>query len=138
MRPARLTNVLIAAYVLFQLLYPIRGLVEDLFETWGVFTWNMYSQTYTCRVQYKLVDASGQVQKLEFQKYFVSRDRAVRVLHRDSLPQFNKFLCAQVAREGLSGRLLSGCSCTQSGINTETLVADDTDICHAGNFGVTR
>jgi vitamin K-dependent gamma-carboxylase-like protein len=138
MRSARHRNVLIAAYVLFQVLYPIRGLVENKFDTWGGFTWNMYSQTYTCRVQYKMVDASGQAQKLEFQKYFISRDRAARVLHRDALPEFNKFLCAQVAGEGLSGRLLSGCSCTQSGINTETLVADDTDICHADNFGVTR
>ena len=70
MRSRRTTSLLIAGFLAFQLLYPIRGLVEEKFDTWGEFSWNMYSQTYDCLTRYQMVTPSGQRVELDLKPYF--------------------------------------------------------------------
>ena len=137
MRSHRNTSLLIAGYVVFQVLYPIRGLVEDKFDTWGEFTWNMYSQTYECRTRYRLVAQSGAQQDLNLQQYFTIGNKVGRVLNRQDLPVLHAFLCEQMAREGKPGQILGRVSCTRNKVETETLVRENVDICTAANHAVT-
>ena len=137
MHPHRNSNLLIAGFILFQLVSPIRGLVRDKFETWGEFSWNMYSQTYECRTRYRLVDQSGTQQDLNLQKYFVIPGKVGRVFNRQDLPVFHEFLCAQMVREGRASRILARVSCTRNKVETESLVRESEDICTAPNHAVT-
>jgi hypothetical protein len=136
-RSPRFINPLIAAYIVAQLLLPIRGLKEDKFDTFGAFTWNMYSQTYGCEVKYNLVDEAGLQSAVAYQKYFASNDKVFRVFHRDVLPSFNKFLCDQVAEEGKRGRITGFVKCTKNAKESATLVSENADICTAANYAVT-
>ena len=137
MRSRRSASLLIAGYVAFQALYPIRGLVVDKFETWGKFSWNMYSQSYDCKAKYKVVEPSGSELPVHFQKYFILRDKAGHVLNRASLPAFHKFLCAELVREGKNGRVMAVVECRKNGVEIEALVDSTAEICSAPNFGVT-
>lgn len=136
MRPRWYINLAILLFVIFQVLYPIRGLVEDKFDTWGGFTWNMYSQKYECTAMYKLIQADGSEQGVNFQQYFIRRDKVGRVFHRDALPVLHRFLCERLAAEGATGTLRGSCECTKNGIETERLVADSVDICSAPGYGI--
>jgi len=133
----RTSNLLIAGFGLFQLLYPIRGFVQDKFDTWGEFTWNMYSQTNKCMTRYRLVDQTGAARDLNLQEYFVVRNKVANVLNRQDLPVFHKFLCDQMAREGTRGRILAKVSCTRNEAETESLVRENEDVCTAVNYAVT-
>ena len=137
MRSHRNTSLLIAGFVSFQLLYPIRGLVQDKFDTWGEYTWNMYSQTYECRTRYRLMEQSGVQQDLNLRSYFVLPDKVGRVLNRQDLPVLHKFLCEQMAREERPGRILARVSCTKNKVETESLVRENEDVCTAPNRAVT-
>ncbi len=137
MHSHRRFNLLIAGFILFQVLYPIRGLVEDKFETWGNFTWNMYSQTYECRTRYRLVAQSGTEQDLDLKQYFVIPVKIGQILNRTDLPVLHKFLCERMAREGKPGRILARVSCTKNKVETEALVRETEDICTAANHAVT-
>jgi hypothetical protein len=137
MRSRRYASILIAGYLAFQVLYPIRGLIRNKFDTWGMFTWNMYSQGYDCQTQYKVIEPSGRELPVDFRKYFVLPDKAGHVLNRAALPAFHKFLCGELAREGKNGRTRATVVCRKNGVAIETLVDSTADICSAPNFGVT-
>jgi hypothetical protein len=137
MHSHRRSNLLIAGFILFQVLYPIRGVVEDKFDTWGNFTWNMYSQTYECRTRYRLMEQSGVQQDLDLKQYFVIPAKIGQVLNRENLPVLHQFLCEQLVREGKPGRILGRVSCTKNKVETEALVRENEDICTASNHAVT-
>jgi len=137
-RSRRFINLLIAGYVAFQGLYPIRGLVQQKFDTIGDFTWNMYSQTYTCTRRYSFVDASGAHPVPDFGGFFRRPEKLPRAFHRDILPIFHKFLCDQIAAQGKSGRLTGFLECTRNKAESEVLVNTDGKICTAPNYGVTK
>ena len=52
-------NTLLITFLAFQLLLPLRGFVRDRFESRGNFSWNMYSETYTCRLKYEMLTPDG-------------------------------------------------------------------------------
>ena len=137
MRSRRFASLLIAGYLAFQVLYPIRGLVVDKFDSWGRFSWNMYSQNYDCKADYKVVQPSGKELPVDFQRYFVLRDKASHVLNRASLPVFHKFLCAELVREGKNGRVMARVECRKNRGEIQVLVDSTAEICSAANFGVT-
>jgi hypothetical protein len=132
----RRTSLLIAGFLAVQAIYPIRGLVEDKFASWGEFTWNMYSQTYKCLTRYQLVDRSGARVELDLKPYFADRSKVGRVFNRGDLPVFHRFLCAQMAREGRAGPILARVSCTWNEVETRPLVRENQDICAAADAGV--
>ena len=132
----RNTNLLIVGFLLFQLIYPIRGLVKNKFDTWGEFTWNMYSQTYVCTTRYQLADRSGARHEVNLRPYFAVPDKIGRVFNRQDLPTFHKFLCEELAREGRQGQILARVSCTKNQVQTERLVRENEDICTAPNHAV--
>ncbi len=136
MRSRRFASILIAGYVAFQVLFPIRGLIVEKFDAWGMFSWNMYSQGYDCAVNYKVVEPSGSEQTVDFRKFFVLPDKVGHVLNRSALPVFHRFLCGELAREGKHGRTLAAVSCRKNRVTIETLVDSTADICSAPNFGV--
>lgn len=136
MTSRRTTNLLIAGFLAFQLLYPIRGLVQAKFDAWGEFTWNMFSQTYECATRYRLLDQSGAVTDLDLRPYFVLPSKVGRAMNRRDLPSLNRFLCAQTAAEGRPGRILAKVLCTRNKVETRSLVQENVDICTAPNNGV--
>ena len=138
MRPGWSSNLLIVAYLLLQLLLPIRGLVNDKFATFGEFTWNMYSQTYNCRVAYDLTEPTGREVSIDIKEYFNKSDNAGRVLHRDGLPHFHAWLCQRLRQAGRLGSLSASCECRLGNDQKKQLVAADVDICTADNYGVLR
>ena len=137
MRSRRTSNLLIVGFLVFQVFLPIRGLVRDKFDTWGEFSWNMYSQTYECRTRYRLVAPSGAEQDLDLRQYVARPDKIGRILNRQDLPVFHKFLCSEMARAGRPGRILARVSCTKNKTETESLVQESEDICTAHNYAVT-
>lgn len=136
MRSRRYASLLIAGYVAFQLLSPIRGLVVDKFDSWGSFSWNMYSKGYDCKAHYKVVEPSGRELAVDFQKYFMLRSKAGHVLNRAYLPAFHRFLCAELVREGKRGRVMALVECRINFAEIEALVDSTAEICSAPNFGV--
>jgi hypothetical protein len=136
MRSSRSFNLLIVGYLTIQVLYPIRGLIQDKFHTHGAFTWNMYSQTYDCRVHYTL-NSPAQRQELDYQQYFASRDKIVRVFNRSDLPIFHRFLCEQLRRQGIRGQLMAEVDCRKNKVEIESLVISGANICTAPNYAVT-
>ena len=137
MHARRNSNIVIIGFLVFQVFLPIRGLVRDKFDTWGEFSWNMYSQTYECRARYRVVDQSGTQRDLNLQQYFALPGKVGRVFNRQDLPRFHEFLCQQIAREGTPGRILARVSCTRNKVQTESLVRESEDICTAANHAVT-
>lgn len=137
MTSKRTSSLLIAGFLLLQVLLPIRGLAKDKFDTWGEFSWNMYSQTYQCRTRYQLVDRSGATQELDLRPYFVDPGLIGHVFNRQHLPVLHRFLCAQMAREGRPGRILARVSCTRNKVKSESLVREGEDVCTSANNSVT-
>jgi hypothetical protein len=136
MRSRRTTSLLIAGFLGWQLFYPIRGLVQDKFETWGEFTWNMYSQTYDCLARYQLVDRSGARTEIALKPYFADPSKVGRVFNRGDLPVFHRFLCAQMAREGRSGAIFARVSCTNNEVETRPMVRENENVCTAPDGAV--
>lgn len=136
MMSRRTSNLLIAGFLAFQLLYPIRGLIQEKFDAWGEFTWNMFSQTYECLGRYQLLEPSGAVSNLNLTQYFAIPSKAGRAMNRRDLPVLHRFLCAQTVEEGRPGRILARVSCTRNKIETRSLVQENVDICTAPNAGV--
>ena len=136
MKSRRTTNWLIAAFLTFQLLYPIRGLVRAKFDTWGEFTWNMFSQTYECLGRYRLIDQAGAETDLNLRQYFVIPAKVGRSMNREDLPVLHRFLCRQTALEGRPGQIHARVSCTWNKAETRSLVQENVDICTAPNNAV--
>ena len=131
-----LANPAIAVFVALQLVYPISGLMTDKFDTWGSFTWNMYSETYTCNSFYWIQSPDGQKTPINIRKFFRRSGRTARIFHRDFLPSFNAWLCDQLTQERMEGTLMARCDCkTTMGIQ-ESLVDSLVGICDAPNYGV--
>jgi len=138
MRPGWSSNLLIVAYLLTQLILPIRGLVKDRFATWGAFTWNMFSQSYICTVAYTLTEPTGREVSIDIKEYFNRPEKTGRVLHRDALPHFHAWLCQRLHQAGRLGNLSASCECRLGNDQKKQLVAADVDICTADNYGVLR
>ncbi len=137
MRPRWYVNFLILLYLALQVGYPIRGFLQDKFDAWGRFTWNMYSQSYQCRVLYRVVAADGTEWRVNYEQFFARRDRAGLVFNRESLPGFHKFVCERLAEEGQRGKLMATAECTMNRLVTESLVDNTADVCNSPNFAVT-
>lgn len=136
-RPPWFVNPLIAGYLVIQVLYPIRGFIADRFDTWGRFTWNMYASSYKCRARYQVVDDSGATRPVDIRPYLTRGiSLGANTYHRDALPVFHKFLCAELARANTGGRLSARCECTVNDGETQSLIVDTGDICRAANYGV--
>jgi hypothetical protein len=132
----RATSWLIAGFLAVQVVYPIRGLVENKFDSWGEFTWNMYSQTYDCLTRYQMVMPSGQRVELDLKPYFSDQRKIGRVFNHGDLPAFHRFLCREMTRSGRSGQILARVSCSKSGGETRPMVRENEDICTAPDGAV--
>ena len=124
-------------FLLVQLIVPLRGIIRDKLDSRGDFSWNMYSKRYSCRVDYDLVDEYGRTRRISHKDPFYPRkSRAMKVFHRDSLPWFHAHLCERVRESRFGGELYADVSCAINNGDYVRLVAEDTDICTAPNYGV--
>ena len=98
-------NLFIAAYLVIQLILPLRGCLYDKFETNGKFSWNMYSIRYDCLTQYKLDTPEGETHWLNYRDYLNRPEFVDRVFSADVLPEYHRWLCDEFRRQGKLGRL---------------------------------
>ena len=128
-----LTQFFIMAYLAVQLLVPLRGLVQDKFETRGNFSWNMYSRRYSCGTAYTL-HADGVVRSIDLALYL--RGQTPKAFHRDTLPRFHAWLCDELdAQRGT--RLIGAVAfCRIDDGPRVDLVRPGIDICVADDYGV--
>lgn len=131
-----LINCGILVFVGFNLSYPLTGLHISKTETWGEFTWNMYSQTYRCGAKYYLLQDDGRAVNVDVREYLRRSGKTGHVFHRDVLPLFHAYLCEQLAAEGRSGTLKGECECSMAGGESEELVDTTANLCTADNHGV--
>lgn len=132
----RIQNAAIVGYLLFQIGYPVRGLLADKFETWGEFTWNMYSQTYDCWSRYRRFTEARGGEDLDIHPYFQVASRIPHVMNREVLPSFHAFLCREAERGGQPVRILGQVTCVRNGNDRRELVRPGQDICSAADHAV--
>ena len=129
-------NLFIAAYLVIQLLLPLRGCLYDKFETPGNFSWNMYSALYGCKTQYRLDTPEGETRWLQYRDYFNRPELSERVFFADVLPEYHRWLCEEFRRQGELGSLRGYVSCRLN-IGPDVALADrNVDLCTAPNYGV--
>jgi len=90
-------QLFVAAYLAIQLALPLRGLVRDKLATRGNFSWNMYADAYTCSVAYTVHEANGQIRNVDYDAQFRGEVFSTKILHRDALPSFHRWLCRELA-----------------------------------------
>ena len=130
-------NAAIIAYLAIQLILPLRGFIWNKHETRGNFSWNMYSQTFQCRVRYRLHKTDGGVGRISHRELFNRPKRAAMVYHRDVLPAFHEFMCEEFRNRGDMEKITAKMSCSLNKGPRVDLVHRSVDICTAENFGVT-
>ena len=127
------THLLVAAYLALQLALPLPGLLRDKHETRGDFSWNMYAHDYACSIAYTVHGADGALRALDFEAQFRNSMSSSKVLHRDVLPRFHAWLCAE--RLGPSESLRGLVSCQLDGGPWTDLVDPTADLCAAARIG---
>ena len=131
-RGRRTLQLFVAVYLAFQLLLPLPGLVRDKLATRGNFSWNMYADTYTCSVLYTVHDPAGRIRTVDYDAQFRNEASSTKILHRDSLPTFNRWLCGELAPgEELWGLV----SCRLNDGPWVDLVSPTTDLCSPAGRG---
>ena len=133
----RATDAFILAFLALQLALPVRGLVRGKLDSRGDFTWNMYSQRYTCDGRYYWLKPDGQALRLE-PRYMVADGRFSSVCHRDRLPRFHAWLCDEVERREPGSELRGTVRAAHNLGGERHLVTASTPICSAADYGVTR
>lgn len=124
----------IIGFLGFQLALPVRGLVFDKRHSRGNFTWNMYSQSRTCSVDYRLVQRDGTMRELNYRDFFVRKSRASHVLFPDTLPHFHEWLCRTT--QGQRAAIHARVSCSLNGSPRFELTDPAQDICTEPDWGV--
>ena len=120
-------------YLAFQLLLPLPGLVRDKLATRGDFSWNMYADTYTCSVLYTVHESDGRIRTVDYDAQFRNEIFSTKILHRDTLPSFHRWLCRELA----PGQELWGLvSCRLNDGAWIDLVRPATDLCSPAGRGV--
>lgn len=110
-RARRRRNLFILIFLAVQLTLPIRGFVRPKLETRGNFSWNMYSQQYSCQARYVLLTPDGRGLWVDHREYSRVPERISAVFRSDWLPDFNDWLCAELRREAKYGRLKARIRC---------------------------
>ena len=133
------SNLFIVAYLAVQLVLPLRGLIHDKHETRGDFSWNMYSQKYSCRYEYTLVDIRGSTATIHFQEGLNDPRKSTKIMHRDRLAGFNHWLCDDMRAydpefSGVRGTV----RCSHNGAARVELLDPSVDLCTAHEYGVPR
>ena len=126
-------RLFVAAYLAFQLLLPLPGLVRDKLATRGNFSWNMYADTYTCSVLYTVHEPDGRIRTVDYDAQFRNEIFSTKILHRDNLPSFHRWLCRELAPgEELRGLV----SCRLNDEPWIDLARPATDLCSPEGRGV--
>ena len=129
-------NLFIAAYLVIQLILPLRGCLYEKFETGGNFSWNMYSRRYGCRTQYRLDTPEGETRWLSHRDYFNQPAYYRRVFYTDVLPEYHRWLCDEFRRQGELGSLRGYAICPLKYGLKVSLIERGVDLCTAPNYGV--
>lgn len=129
-------SLFIGAYLIIQLILPLRGCLYEKFETRGNFSWNMYSTRYSCWTQYRLDTPQGETRWLRLQDYFIRPEYFTRVSYRDVLPKFHRWLCDEFRRKGELGTLRGYSICALNRGPRMELVDRKVNLCTAPNYGV--
>jgi hypothetical protein len=127
-------QLFIIGFLAVQLALPVRAFIFDKRSSRGNFTWNMYSQKRSCRVDYRLERTDGTEEKLDYRRYFVRKSRASHVLFPDTLPYFHEWLCTQTAGERAA--LRARISCTLNGSPRFQVTDPTKDVCSDPNWGL--
>lgn len=104
-------NVFVVVFLALQLALPLRGFVYSKLESRGDFSWNMYSQQYSCRVRYLLQPPAGDEVEIDVADYTRHPDRLVGALRHDWLPPFHRWLCSSLEGRGQHGELRARVTC---------------------------
>jgi hypothetical protein len=132
----RLRSLLILAYLVVQIVLPLRGLARDPLDHPGDFSWSMIPPRYECSAAYAATRSSGAVAEVDLGRFFNPATQASRVLYRDRLPRFHLFLCDELERSEPLQRLDGICLCSRSGVDVVPLLGEDVDLCSAPEQGV--
>jgi hypothetical protein len=135
-RAVRWRTVFVVAYLLLQVTLPLRGFLREKLETRGNFSWNMYSQLYTCNARYVLLTASGQGLWIDQREYSRDPDRITTVFRSDWLPAFNGWLCDELGRQGRYGTLKARVRCAHDLGPRVELVEPYREVCVISEPGV--
>jgi len=84
-------NLFIGAYLIIQLILPLRGCFYEKFETRGNFTWNMYSQIYMCWSQYRLDMPDGDIHWPVNAHNFNRPESSLMAFYSEFLPDYNRW-----------------------------------------------
>ncbi len=126
-------RLFVAVYLAFQLLLPLPGLVRHKLATRGNFSWNMYADTYTCSVLYTVHEPDGRIRTVDYDAQFRNEVFSTKILHRDTLPSFHRWLCRELAPgEELWGLV----SCRLNDGPWIDLVKPASDLCSPDGRGV--
>jgi hypothetical protein len=125
--PRRATLLGIGLFFLIQLTLGVRGLLLPREVTRGDFSWNMYSDLYRCAVHYTVHAPTGHVLPIDFEAHFADPIHSSKLLHRDRLPRYHRWLCEKHVPAGSELHGLVSCKTNDGPWND--LVPPGTDLC---------
>ena len=137
-RKRALINVFIVIYLAIQLTLPLRGFLREKLETRGNFSWNMYSQLYSCDARYVLMTPTGRGQWIDHEELTRIPDRIQTVFRDDWLPIFNEWLCDELYEQGRVGNLRARVRCKHDFGPEVELLAPYREVCTISESGVER
>ncbi len=129
-------NLFITAFLLIQIVLPLRGFVHDKFETRGNFSWNMYTFSYRYNIQYRLDTPSGETLWPKHLEYFNREINIGNAFFSANVPKFHRWLCDKFRQERKLGTLQGAVICSSNRGRPWEIVDRNVDLCTAENFGV--
>ena len=107
----RLRSIFILLFLTVQLILPLRGFLQAKPKSRGNFSWNMYSQRYSCESRYVLLTPDGRGALIQPGDYSRDPDRIGQVFRKDWIAPFNAWLCSELGRQGRLGQLKARARC---------------------------
>ena len=130
-------NLFIGVYLVVQLLLPMRGILQDKYDTRGSFSWNMYSQNYKCKIDFQLVDLRGRESTIPYHETLNRPNSAIKLAHRDNLRRYNAWLCDEMrAYDDDFAGVYAKADCSLNGGPRVDLTRRGIDVCSAPGYGV--
>ena len=129
-------NAFVIAYLAVQLTLPLRGFLREKLETRGNFSWNMYSQRYTCEARYVLMTPTGRGLWIDHREYSRVPDQISTVFRADWLPIFNDWLCEELHQQDQLGERRARVRCRHDFGPRVELVEPYREVCSISEQGV--
>lgn len=128
---ASVRNAFVLGWLAVQVGLPVRAFFRERFESRNEFSWNMYSQDYSCEYRYLLLDRFGRPQVVKLEDHLHRPERQYMLFHRETLPRLHEYLCDSYVTSGGWRELRGAVTCRWS--DEPRQLVRDGNLCREGD-----